>query len=338
MPTINLSWTPGSATTAGQRVSAIAKVNGATPNMLTGFAPANDMPSAQSSAVFTTNNFNIIYRFKVENLCDNGSVIPNTNGIKEQIVFNCIPIDVKAGDATDVSYTARILKGAYTFIDGTAYPNSISNIEGVEFSLHNSTNGALIQGPVAGTLVGSGSSEAFEHTFNSLSPGTSYTLKSVLLSTIDSIQVRSDSAAYLNSTCNTTVTTTGTGACSNYTVTNNSGATISFSYTTCQGAGATFSNLAPAASTNVCAIDNSLVLPPDVSAVEVGGCFNGNACMYYTLNPTGGNGASVSVEYMDCDGNPVSFTFNTPYSFCTSDGYNITQGSATPSGPAVFCT
>lgn len=224
MPDINLSWTPApaNANSIGQRAKAIARVNGAVPNMTAVFIPANNMGVAVSSAIFRTSNSNIAYRFMVENICSSGGPMANTNGIREGIVFACIPPTVKAGDTTGTTYTARILKGAYTQIDGINYPNSYSDIEAVEFSLYDATNSTLIQGPIlVNTITGTGTSESFEHTFTGLTESTSYTPRFALLSTIDGIVVRSDGAGYLGTKCvHPAITTGAASAAGGWSVTN----------------------------------------------------------------------------------------------------------------------
>ena len=278
MPDINLSWTPAptNANSIGQRAKAIARVNGSVPNMTAVFIPANNMGVAVSSAIFRTSNFNIAYRFMVENICSSGGPMANTNGIREGIVFTCIPPTVKAGDTTSTTYTARILKGAYTQIDGVNYPNSYSDIEAVEFSLYDATNSTLIQGPIlVNTITGTGTSESFEHTFTGLTGSTSYTPRFALLSTIDGVVVRSDAVGYLGTKCvhpAITTTNTNTSICSIYDINNQGVTSADYTYTPCTSTIPMTSTIPANGRFSVCAENGSVSATGNVVITQGASC------------------------------------------------------------------
>lgn len=303
MAIITLNWTPGTGASNGQRASAIAKVNENTGNyMTTGFNPQNTLAAGASSTNFSTSNTNIVYKFKVENLCTNGSIIPNTNGLQEEIVFACIPPSFKSTDTTDTTYTARILKGAYTQVDGINYPNTISSISNIEYTLYDGVT--IKEGPVAGTLTGTGSSEAFVYTFQNLTPGHTYTLKYVLKAFVNNLEIRSDNSTHLGVACTYSVTTTGIAgpSCLNYKIQNfqtGQGQPTSYSYTDCANNPQT-GIVQPGTFEMFCAFNGTVVDGGAVLTV-VGGCSNGVPCYNYTLdNPSIGNPGTYN--YTDCGG------------------------------------
>ena len=246
MSTIVLNWTPALASSSnftGQRAKASAIVNNNVPSMVDGFNPPNILSKTAFSTQFITALPNIVYAFTVESICLNNGPAVNTNGIQEQIVFSCVFENVKAGAApevTNTSYTPRIVTHVNTDVHGTNYPNGISSIIGVIFYLYKDNNTVLVEGPVAvNVLTGTSLNQGYEYAFLGLQPGVEYTLRYALVSTIKTngafVQVRSDSAAYLNSFCLRTITTTNTNTstCSIYDINNQGATSADYTYTPC---------------------------------------------------------------------------------------------------------
>ena len=403
MANIFLSWVPANnANATGQIAKAIAKINGSTPNITTQFSPSNTMIKTVSSTVFSTINTNMVYRFTIETICSVGGPTPNTNGVQEEIVFECVNPTALTGDITNNTYKARVIKGIYSIVDGVSYAIPVSSIQGVEYTLYNAANTVLISGPALGVLTGTGSNEAYTHTFTGLVASTGYTLRLVLLSIVNGVLVRSDSPSYLNGPCVSVINTTATApSCIAYTLSNpaptqGGGAAISYNFIDCDGviqnsvsqvvdidqsvsfcarentvvsSGGDLTNagfcsgacvnyrLVPANGSSqaysykncsgvtifgtvplngqdeFCAEQGSVIFGSG-TLTQIGACFNGSPCLTYTLNPIG----SASVEWRACDGTPASNTFTTSFSFCSSDSYNITQGSATLASAPSPCT
>lgn len=340
MPNINLSWIPGSTTINGQRISAIAKPNEGTSSFMTTiFTPTNPLASSVIAAAFTTNNKNIVYRFKVENLCNDGTTLVNTNGIQEGIIFGCIPPSVKAGDTTTTTYTARILKGMYTQVDGVNYPNAVSSISAIEYTLYNAANTQAIanQGPFkVTTITGVGSSESFEHTFTGLTPGTTYTLRYVLFATVNTFEVRSDAAQYLGVAClnNGVNTTSGAPTCSNYKIQNfqtGVGQQTSYTYTDCANNPQT-GIVQPNTFDTFCALSGSVVDGGAVLTI-IGDCSSsGFPCRSYTVdNATDPQGGQVGTySYTDCNtnvSNSGSLNPNESVTFCAYENSVVLSGA-----------
>lgn len=300
MATINLQWIPANnANATGQRMSAIAKVNGTLPNMTSGFSPANIMGKAVGSASFTTPNVNLVYRFMVETICTTGGPTPNNNGIKEGIQFACIPHDAKAMDSTNVTYNARVFKNLYTFVDDVSYPTGISSISGVEFSLYLPDNITRIQGPFPGTISGTGINEVYQYIFQGLTPNTPYKLHYVLLASVDGQTVRSDAPGYLTVSCQRSVTTTGNSDdCRRYQLTNTGGGFPRYTFYDCAGVfadGGGTGILNPGQVITICAVFNSINVDPGISVSVLGNCI---FCYRFENQTT----EVITDSYVDCGG------------------------------------
>ena len=243
MAILTLNWNPapsGNPSFTNQRATAIAKPNGLLPNKITGFNPQNLMGTAVNTATYTTDYVNVIYRFIVESICSN-SILPNTNGVQEQIFFRCLQTLPKSQEIIDnTNYTMQLLRNGYNQIDGgQIFTNPVLSIDSVEVSLAD-VNGNVVKGPFpAVQTTTTGNTEIYQYIFTGLTPGVTYTPRSVLIATIlingIATPVRSDSAQYLGATCvHPTVTTTGgTFICNNFL--NDSGSTITSEYTDCIG-------------------------------------------------------------------------------------------------------
>jgi hypothetical protein len=203
MAQINLLWVPGGGTTTGQRILRIAKCNGLIPNLTTTFTPVNDYDASQAVSTAEDLQTNTIYRFKVQSLCPVGGPIDNSNGIIEDIVFECVPEDDMD---TTTQTTVGLNKSVSVKIDPLPNPTgedggvvvaNYTDITKVEFSVYDAANAVEIIAPVTVTQVaGVASWEA-----TGLSPSTTYTLRYVLITTINGVEVRSDSISYLGNAC-----------------------------------------------------------------------------------------------------------------------------------------
>lgn len=200
MPNISLNWTPANnGASSGQTIKRVAKINGTTPNITTEFTPPNILSNSQSTATHNNALSNIIYRYSVETQCSAGN---NISTITEGLKFVCVPITFEVRNTTQLY--CEVLHGIHSIIDGVNFLLPISNIEAVEFSLYNSSNTTLIQGPVIGTV----NTTLFENSsvlFSTLSAGINYTIRYTLISTVNGIQIRSDDTLQLNTACVDTI-------------------------------------------------------------------------------------------------------------------------------------
>lgn len=92
-----------------KRISPDSNNPGATPTFSTaGFTPTNDMNKSVSHAT-TTGLANVLYEFKVEAICTTGGPTINNNGVRQEIVFECIPVTLIVNtSAPDSSLKASI--------------------------------------------------------------------------------------------------------------------------------------------------------------------------------------------------------------------------------------
>lgn len=204
MGSVNLKWTPGGGTTTGQRILKIAKVNGITPNDTDDFTVANDMDAVQSTNTANSLADNTIYRFKVQSLCPTGGPLNNTNGILEAMVFACLEEGVSI-DTTTSSITISIELPNPTPVDGGAIIANYSDINGIEFSLYDSSGTVLLQGP--SYVARSGNPYTSAKTLTGLVTGFSYIVKYVMVATVNGGAVRSDGYILSVLPCETEVIT-----------------------------------------------------------------------------------------------------------------------------------
>ena len=311
MANIALTWNPANnANSISQRASAIAKVNGLTPNITSNFSPVNDMAKTITSAIYNTSNPNLVYRFMVETICTTGGPISNTNGIQEQIFFACLPNNSILAEVNGNTIKVKVIKGQYLSVDGVSYPNGTSSIEGAEFTLYNSNNTVLISGPHLGVETGTGATLGYEYIFGGLAISTQYTIRYVLSSTINSNPVRSDASQYLAAPCINLVTTTGTaGNCVEYSIYNPGTQPVAYSYTNCD-------NIQEGGSINGgetivrCMIAHSLLYQAsDLNVTENGPCA---MCFQYVNN----TGSAITTTWTACDGTAVNGTIANGTSVC----------------------
>ena len=208
MANIILTWVPGGGTIVNQRALRIAKANGDTPNITTGFNPTNDLNVAANTTTAENLNTNTVYRFMVKSLCNEGEPFNNTNGVIEGIVFECLDSE----DDVTINYnTAGLTKTAtitidlpnHTPIDGGSTITNYTDIKKVELSIYNAANNAVVKTAVEvtqanGTVI---------HSFTGLGASVTYTLRYVLIAELNGVPVRSDATGYLSAPCTVEFTT-----------------------------------------------------------------------------------------------------------------------------------
>jgi len=144
-----------------------------------GFTPGNPL---LTSAVTTDADVipNRIYEFKVENNCTAGGPTANSNGFKEQIVFECIAATL-GKTSTTVTVSVNL-----TDIDFTK----------VKFTLRKQSDDSLVA-----TATENKVANAASHTFTGLSGSTGYYVELEYLTDIEATEVISSDSDYLNDVC-----------------------------------------------------------------------------------------------------------------------------------------
>lgn len=212
-----LNWIPSNNLfSTGQVAKRVAKVNGNTPILSTGFSPTNPLIPSASTTTFTSPLDNIVYRFNVGTLC----VIGNpTSNIFEMIQFGCVPISFEIRGLTQLY--CQVDHKQHTTVDGVNFSNPVGDIENVEFSLYNSTGLTLLQGPTMGTFNGGIFGQSFSSiVFNGLTPSTTYVIKYTLISTINGVEVRSDNVAQIGQECTDVITLPTNGSTGFFSIAN----------------------------------------------------------------------------------------------------------------------
>lgn len=194
MATITLVWdntaVAASANATGQRASKRIKAIGGAFST-TGFAPANTLPVSATTTIATV-IANRIHEFKVDGLCVLGGPTINSNGLKEQIVFECLPISISK-TSTTIS-----LDIALTNIDFTK----------VKYTVKLAADNTVVN-----TFTGFVAAGHCPHTFSALDPSTAYYIEVEYYTDIETVEVISSSPDYLNTVCG--------GNIAGYTVTTN---------------------------------------------------------------------------------------------------------------------
>lgn len=165
----------------GQRVSYRQKsVGGAW--ITAGFTPANDLATNVNSAD-TPNSLldNVVYEFKVENLCSEGGPTINDNGVREAIEFACITPD------TDQDFESASISINLTGTDITK----------VRFTLKRASDNTIIAGPTVVNRV----ANAASFNVTGLVPETNYYWQVELYANVNNIEVISSQVAYLGQPC-----------------------------------------------------------------------------------------------------------------------------------------
>lgn len=147
----------------------------------TGFTPANDMAKTVNAATTpSTLLFNAVYEFKVENLCTVGGPTINDNGVREAIQFSCI------NPTTDQDHDSASISVNLTGLDITK----------VKFTLKKASDNTIV---ASSLVVKSGTSVAYNAT--GLTPTTNYYWQIELYANVNSVEVISSQAAYLDQPC-----------------------------------------------------------------------------------------------------------------------------------------
>lgn len=180
MSLLTLNWLPViTGNVISQRVSKrIKSVGGAWTT--TGFTTANDMATSVITNVATVNE-NILYEFKLENICTEGGPTGSVQGIREGIAFACL---VPSLSSTGTTVSANIN------LAGT-------DITKVRYTLKKSSDNTVVGGPTIITRV----TNAAPITFTGLLASTAYYITTELYCTVNGVEVISSSAAYRNAVC-----------------------------------------------------------------------------------------------------------------------------------------
>lgn len=169
-----------SANSISQRVSYRRKDVGGS-WITTGFIPVNDMSKSINSALSPTLLDNVIYEFRVQNICTTGGPTINGNGIQEQIVFACITPDVSHTDtASSISITTTAL-----------------NITKARFTLRKQSDNTIVYGPVVASVI----SNTAQATATGLTASTTYYWQVELYTTVNNTEVISSNGAYIGAVC-----------------------------------------------------------------------------------------------------------------------------------------
>lgn len=129
-----MTWTPSTtAFTTAQRAYYRKKTTGGS-FLTSGFTPANDLTTLDTTASVAGLTNNEVYEFRVANLCITGGPNYNSNGIKEAIKFNCSSAPV-ISLITSTGSTATV----------SGLPSDITK---VRFTLYDGSGTTIIQGPV----------------------------------------------------------------------------------------------------------------------------------------------------------------------------------------------
>lgn len=171
MAQFNLNWTPNiNANVISQRAEYRQKsVGGAF--ITSGFNPANDLSTSATTTQTPLLLDNVIYEFRIANICSEGGPTYNDNGIIESITFDC---PVPSVTSTDTSITANI----------TGLPTDITK---VIFRLYASDGTTLVQGPTTVT-TSSGNASLI---FSGLSSSTTYVVATQIAANVNGSEVTS---------------------------------------------------------------------------------------------------------------------------------------------------
>lgn len=182
---MNLSWTPVITANVTSQVASKRRKSVGGAFDTTGFTPPNNMSTAVNSAVTSVID-NVVYEFKIENICNTGGPTINNNGIREQIKFACILPQISSSSSSTINVNVPLLN---------------TDIQKVSYFLYKQSDNS-----VAGTQVVIRSADNSNYTFSGLTGATGYYLRITLSATINGVEVNSSSPSYLNSTCGGNIT------------------------------------------------------------------------------------------------------------------------------------
>lgn len=184
MATIYLEWdntaVNASANALNQRLSWRQKSVGGS-FFTSGTTPANDMAKTVNAASHDTAVVNKIYEYKVEALCTTGGPTPNSNGLQEGIVFECVAPSIIGVSTNSMNFTINI-------------PSTDITKARVRLKLQSDNS-------VIDTQTITKVSDAITYNFTGLTPSTGYYLEVEFYATVNGVEVISSSLDYLNAVC-----------------------------------------------------------------------------------------------------------------------------------------
>jgi len=193
MAQFSLSWDNSAVLTntnsISQRCSYKLRTSGTW--LTTGFTPANDM----AKTVITANSpsglsNNVVYQFKVENICTSGGPTINDNGIQEDINFSCI-----SPTLTETSTTGTLV------IDTTD-----TDIIAARITLKLALDNSIIMAPTIINAV----SNTITANATGLTVSTNYYWQIELYAIVNNVTVISSDPSQMGSICSPYPFTTGT--------------------------------------------------------------------------------------------------------------------------------
>lgn len=143
--------------------------------------PSNDMAKTVNAANFSAATVNKVYEFKVEALCTVGGPTINSNGIVENLVFECV------------------LPSSFVVTESTiAFNISIpsTDITKARVRLKKQSDDSLIDTQTINKV-----SNAIDYTFTGLTASTGYYFEVEFYATVNVVEVISSSLDYLGAAC-----------------------------------------------------------------------------------------------------------------------------------------
>lgn len=184
MPQFVLNWYAApvmvNPNSIGQRASYRQKAVGGS-FITTGFTPSNDLNIVAQTITSPNLAANKIWEFKVEALCTSGGPTINNNGIQEALKFACISPTLSS---TTTTVTAQL---NITGLDITK----------AQFTLHKVSDNSTTYGPVTNTPSGS----IIQAVATGQTPDTAFYWEIILYTTLNGVEIASNTTSQLNSSC-----------------------------------------------------------------------------------------------------------------------------------------
>jgi hypothetical protein len=182
MGNINLAWNNSDVTAAAgvtavrlsKRIKAIGGVWDTS-----GFTPSNDIDKTLAAAVSAVTN-NRVYEYKLESVCSGGDLVPNLNGVIEQIFFACVNPSI-----------AKTHNSAYVTV-----ALGSTDITKIRVTLKKESDDTTVQ-TITTFKIGS---NAIAH-FSSLTPSTAYYVQIELFANVGGVEVVSSGTGYIEAVC-----------------------------------------------------------------------------------------------------------------------------------------
>lgn len=199
MPVFTLSWDNtalvSNANSVAQRASYRRKSIGGI-WFTAGFTPLNDLPTSAITCNSPDLPFNIVFEFRVQNICTTNGPTTNSNGPQDQIMFNCLAEDQATFTQTDIAATADLDVTGTDIIKAKFTLRKISD---------NSVVGAQTTVPVTANHI--------QKTFTGLVASTDYYWVIELIAVVNGIEVSSAEPYYVGSPCIYNITTAAPATC-----------------------------------------------------------------------------------------------------------------------------